>query len=73
MHLVPLHASGVDAGFRELAAQMMTILIATDARTKRNGNGSRISQMECNVRRSASRAFARGEDIDQALADAEDA
>jgi hypothetical protein len=34
MHLVPLHVFGVDARFRELAEQIMTILIATDARTK---------------------------------------
>ena len=34
MHLVQLHVSGVDARFRELAEQIMTILIATDARTK---------------------------------------
>jgi hypothetical protein len=29
--------------------------------------------MECHIRRSAARAFARGKDIDQTLADAEDA
>ena len=73
MHLVPLHVSGVDAGLRELAEQIMTILIATNARTKRNGNGSRIGQMECDIRRSAARAFARGKHVDQTLANAEDA
>ena len=69
---VPLHLTGVDASFRELAAQIVPAGIATDARKKRDRNGARIGQMKSNIGRRTSRAFTRRKQVDQTLTDAKD-
>jgi hypothetical protein len=67
-----LHLTGVDASFRELAAQIVTAGIATDARKKRDRNGARIGQMKGNIGRRTSCAFTRWKEVDQTLTDAKD-
>jgi hypothetical protein len=67
-----LHLSGVDARFRELAAQVVAADIATNARKKRDRNGARIGQMKGNIGRRASRAFTRRKQVDQIFSEAKD-
>ena len=69
---VPLHLTGVDASFRELAAQIAPLGIATNARKERDRDGARIGQMKSNIGRRTTRAFTRRKQVDQALTDAKD-
>ncbi len=69
---VPLHLTGVDASFRELAAQTVPAGIATNARKERDRNGARIGQMKSNIGRRTSRRFTRRKEVDQTLTEAKD-